>query len=289
MPQRLFELTPGVMVQTSSMWQMNSLVVSGNGPAAAGGAAVVVDPGWFPEEIDSLRELARATPAGRPTHVLLTHPDFDHVVGWAEYGDAQLLAHPKAAEREPLRSKRQIEDLDGQFYVTRPHAYRYPPSSAIVSPESLDLGGETALFFTAPGHQPDALFTILPDRRVLIAGDYMSNLEFPFVYYSFTDYRATLERARELCHRYTIDCLVPGHGRVAESREEINYRIDTDIEYLDELRAAVGKLIGAGVPCEEATARLSGFIFRGEPIAEHLLGEHGRNIRLLYSHPEQLK
>lgn len=290
MPQRLFEPVPGVLVQTSNMWQMNSLVVTGAGRAGAPDATVVIDPGWFPDEVAGLQALAASSPAGRPTHILLTHPDFDHVVGWAEFAGAQLIAHPAAAERDPARSQQQVEALDGQFYVVRQTAYRYPPTAAFTSPASLDLGGgETALFCASPGHVEDALFTVLPERRVLIAGDYLSDLEFPFVYHSFAAYRETLQQAGWLCRSHGIDCLIPGHGRVAESRTEIRYRIDTDMAYLDDLMAKADKLIAAGAPVDEAVARLSDFNFRGAPIAPHLAGEHERNIRFLYARPEQAR
>jgi glyoxylase-like metal-dependent hydrolase (beta-lactamase superfamily II) len=271
----------GVLVQTSDLWNTNSLVITGPDPCAR--ATVVVDPGWFPEEIAELQAAAAVTPPGRATHVLFTHADYDHVVGWEDFPRARLIAHPKAAERDAAVTEKRITDLDRRNRTTRPRAYRYPPARAFTSPSSLDLGGETMLFFPAPGHQADALFTVLPERHVLLAGDYLSDEEFPFIYCSLPRYRATLLLARDLCKRYGIEQEVPGHGQVAATPEEIEYRILTDVDYLDRLEAAVASARADGLDADEAVKRLADFTFRGQPVAS-LAKAHADNIRFLYGH-----
>lgn len=287
MPRSLSQPAPGVAVQMSNMFQMNSLVITG--PSGSEGATVVVDPGWFPDEVAELKAIAAASAAGRATHVLLTHPDFDHVVGWAEFPGAELIAHPDAARRDPMKSREDVEKLDRRCGVVRPRPYRYPPATAFSAQATLDLGCETALLFAAPGHVGDALFTVLPEPRLLIAGDYLSDIEFPFIYHSLRDYRATLELARRLCREYAITCAVPGHGPIAGTPAEIARRIDTDIDYLDDLRAAVGRLHGAGASLDEAAEQLRQFSFRGAPLPPELAGEHRANIKFLYEHPDELR
>lgn len=47
------ELAPGLFLFTSSVWQMNSAVL------CSGGEALVVDPGFFPSEVEAAGEAAR--------------------------------------------------------------------------------------------------------------------------------------------------------------------------------------------------------------------------------------
>lgn len=283
MDQRVLQIAEGLVVQTSRLWDTNSVVVAGTGPTAK--ATLVVDPGWFPDEIARLQAAARAateaTPPDRATSVLFTHGDFDHVVGWEDFPGSQLIAHPKAAERDPSYTEERVARLDRRNGTIRPRAYRYPPVSAFTSPDSLPLGGGTALFFPAPGHQDDCLFTVLPEQRVLIAGDYLSDQEFPFIYHSLRDYRTTLLLARGLCKTYDIQQEVPGHGQVARAPDEIQYRISTDLDYLDRLEESVAGAKLAGMDVEEAVRELADFTFRGQPIAA-LAKEHAANVRFLY-------
>lgn len=275
-------IAPGVVVFTSGLWNTNSLVVQGIGEQAK--AVVVVDPAWYPEEIAEIQSAASGNSLGRATHVLFTHGDYDHVVGWESFPDAQLIAHPKARERDPVYTARRIEALDAANGTSRPRPYRYPPREKFTSPRELDLGGEAMLFFEAPGHQPDCLFTVLPRRRVLIAGDYLSDQEFPFIYFSLSEYRSTLRLTREIRREFAIEKLVPGHGKTAGSPDEIEYRIATDLDYLDRLDAAVEDAKAAGLGVEEAVRRLQHFTFRGRPIVA-LAKEHADNVRFLYGYP----
>lgn len=270
----------GVLVQTSVLWNTNSTVITGIGREAK--ATVVVDPGWFPEEIAELQEAVAATPLGCATHVLFTHGDFDHVVAWEDFPGSMLIAHAEAAKRDASEVEKLVENLDRRKGTVRSRPYRYPPASAFVSPTpgSLDLGGETAIFFPAPGHQPDGLFTVLPERHILIAGDYLSDEEFPFIFHSLPHYRSTLLLARDLCGRYGIEKEVPGHGQIAPTPDEIEYRISTDLDYLGRLEAGVQAAKTDGLGVEEAVKRLSGFSFRGQPIAQ--VKAHTDNVRKLY-------
>lgn len=268
----------GVLVQTSNLWNTNSVVITGFGENAK--ATVAVDPGWYPDEIEELQAAAGATPPGCATHVLFTHGDFDHVVAWDDFPGSQLIAHPEAAERNTAEVEKQVADLDKRKGTVRPHPYRYPPADVFTSPSSLDLGGETILFFSAPGHQADGLFTVLPERHILVAGDYLSDEEFPFIFHSLPHYRSTLLLARDLCRRYAIDKEVPGHGQVAKTPDEIEYRIATDLDYLDRLEASVSTAKAEGLDVDKAVKRLASFTFRGEPILQ--VKAHTDNVRKLY-------
>jgi glyoxylase-like metal-dependent hydrolase (beta-lactamase superfamily II) len=280
----------GITVQTSRIFDMNSTIVTelDGGPDAT----LVIDPGIAPDEIAAIADAASATPAGRATHVLFTHGDFDHILGWAEFPGAKLLAHRASEATDPTLLERLLKlvaETDAQHGIIRPRPFTPPPASALTAPTELALGHETALFFPAPGHTRDGLFTVLPLRRTLIAGDYLSDQEFPFIYHSFRAYRQTLQLARRLCERWSIERLVPGHGKVALQPSEIDYRITTDLAYLDALEEEVYGLLRASIPLEEALTQLTDIPFRGQPIPPELAGAHAANVEFLYQHPEELQ
>lgn len=279
----------GITYRTSRVYDMNSAIITevGRGPAVT----LVVDPGIAPDELADLADAAATTPAGRAMHVLFTHGDYDHVLGWAEFPGATLvgqrsLAANLSARGDDLRAA--TDKMDRRYGVVRPRPFTPPPAELITTPATLALGAETALLFPAPGHTDDGLFTVLPLRRTLIAGDYLSDMEFPFIYFSLSRYRKTLELARNLCDRWGIERLIPGHGKVALQRSEIDFRITTDVDYLDGLKEAVAALHRAGVPLDEAQVRLEPFTFRGQPLHAGLAGAHGENVKFLYEHPEEL-
>ena len=70
-------LQPGGMFYPaqSGIWQTNSSVVS------VGGAVLVIDPAYFPRELDAIAAAARA--AGEVAAVVFTHGHWDHVMGHA--------------------------------------------------------------------------------------------------------------------------------------------------------------------------------------------------------------
>ena len=62
-----------VDILTSGIWQTNSTILSERG------SAVVVDPAYFPRELDAIVERARER--GRAAAVVFTHGHWDHVMG----------------------------------------------------------------------------------------------------------------------------------------------------------------------------------------------------------------
>jgi glyoxylase-like metal-dependent hydrolase (beta-lactamase superfamily II) len=71
-----------VTVLQSGIWQTNSSVIS------AGGAVLVIDPAYFPRELDALAAAARA--AGQVAAVAFTHGHWDHVMGHAALPEAPV-------------------------------------------------------------------------------------------------------------------------------------------------------------------------------------------------------
>mgnify|MGYP000948402891 FL=1 len=90
-----------VEVFTSGVWQMSSLVV------LEGGACVVVDAGFFPQELAALSRFVAKR--ARVEALAFTHAHWDHVLGTFAYPDppvlcSEPLARWIAENAEPARA-----------------------------------------------------------------------------------------------------------------------------------------------------------------------------------------
>lgn len=271
------ELLPGIHLFTSSAWQMTSLV------AFLGEEALVVDPGYFPEEIEAQVALLSGRPQARPT-LLVTHGDFDHVTGRSALpSEAPVIGHHKLRRRREEKIAEQVAAIDQPLYVERPGPFVFPyPTVPVGEPLIRELGDERLHLFPAPGHASDSLFTLLERRGLFLAGDYLSELEFPFVYDSVPRYLATLNLAASLLVDFRPRVLVPGHGPVASGLPAMQERVARDRDYLERLTAGVEDAVHAGCGLRETQRRLSDLEYRGKPSAPHLTNEHRANVALLH-------
>ncbi|THH39977.1 MBL fold metallo-hydrolase [Neolewinella litorea] len=203
---------------------------------------LLVDPTWLPQEIEVLHARVEELRRGRTCYLLFTHSDYDHIIGFGRFEDWHTLASEAfvgiADPDEPIR---QILDFDDAYYITRGYPVRYPRIDTSLAGNGVSrlLGSEEYLFFRAPGHNPDGIIALNRQRGILIVGDYLSNIEFPYVYHSVSAYRATLDRLEGIIRDHEIRVLVSGHGDHATLPSEMLERVRESREYLDELEAAV--------------------------------------------------
>ncbi|MHB9144225.1 MAG: MBL fold metallo-hydrolase [Symbiobacteriia bacterium] len=274
---------PGLFLFTSVLWQMNSPVLT------RGDEALVVDPGYFPREVAAIREFVAGRRL-RPT-VLFTHGDFDHVVGWRDFPTAPRWGSAAMLARDRARVEQQIHDYDDQFYVEREQPFTFPslgvvlPAASGLGPDEppmrLQLADLRILIYPAPGHTADGVIAVVPELRLLICGDYLSDLEFPFVEHSLKAYQGTLARLRQLTQEFGLETLVPGHGPLALTAGAILARVAQDEAYLEALAAGVqAPTCEAG--SDELVARLETQLYRGKAIPPHLLESHRGNVRLAW-------
>jgi glyoxylase-like metal-dependent hydrolase (beta-lactamase superfamily II) len=214
-------------VLTSGIWQTTSTIVS------HGGACIVIDPAYFPRELDAIA--ARVGELGRGEAVVFTHGHWDHVMGHRVCPDAPVyisrVLHASIAAGEP-RAAKYLEDareFDSRWYVPRPEGHRWPEHRRAVGEGTLEVAGLELRACELPGHSPDGLGLVLED--VLLVGDYLSPCEIPFVEDAVA-YRATLGRLLELVR--SVREVIPGHGPRL-SRDEAAAIARADIEYLDRL------------------------------------------------------
>jgi hydroxyacylglutathione hydrolase len=219
-------------VRTSGIWQTKSTVLS------RGGACLVVDPAYFPRELDELAALARGR--GQVQAVVFTHGHWDHVIGWQMFPGAQIWTSPSLAAAISTQSDvaaqnlAEARDFDADWYVERPAPLRWPPEArALEDGEQIDFGGMKLEAWLLPGHSADGLSLIVEERR-LLPGDYLSPCEIPFVE-DLHAYRATLKRLLSRLGRLVE--VIPGHGPIL-SPNEAEAIAAADLAYLDGIARA---------------------------------------------------
>lgn len=222
-----------ITVYQSALFQTTSAVIEGSS------FVLVVDPTWLPQEVEDIAAHVRKIRAGRDLYLLFTHSDFDHILGHGAFPDAVTIASLVFQENpNKERSVQAIRAWDSEYYIERPYEVSYPNISIAASSEGQELVlGDTRLtFYAAPGHNPDGLWTVIEPQGILIAGDYLSDIEFPYIYQSSRVYEQTLRKLDGLFERHSITVLVPGHGQVTTDPAEMRNRQTRSFEYITALR-----------------------------------------------------
>lgn len=213
----LREVAPGVLVATSRVMQTTSTVV------VASGRALVIDPAWMPDELDALADAlddrGLTVVEGFSTHAhhdhLLWHPGFGDVPRWASARTVELARD----EREAL-----VSALGADF-----------PAELLELMGRVDAGspGFGVELVVHDGHAPGHTAVWLPESRVLVAGDMLSDVELPLPF--DPDDVPSYERALEILEPYAraARVVIPGHGSVGS---DAFARWDADRRYLADLR-----------------------------------------------------
>ncbi|TFV64914.1 UNVERIFIED_ORG: MBL fold metallo-hydrolase [Bacillus sp. AZ43] len=232
----LTQVADGVLVHQSELLRNNSVVVRGRS------GVMLVDPGIRGAEMACLasdvRELGRPVVAG-----FATHPDWDHVLWHADFGDAPRYGTARCAEA--MRDFRSQPDWEARA------AEALPPEMAGEVP--LDLfglitglpdgtarlpwDGPEVSVIEHPAHATGHAALLIPETGVLVAGDMLSDIFMPFpdldTAEPLEDYLVGLRVLEEIAD--DVEVLVPGHGSVC-SGGQVRARIDLDRAYVHALR-----------------------------------------------------
>jgi hydroxyacylglutathione hydrolase len=228
--------TETVTVFQSALYHTTSTVVQTDD------AIVLADPTWLPQEVSEIRTFIEKVRKGRPLYLIFTHSDWDHILGYRAFPDATVIASGKFVE-QPDKDiiLNQIKDFDQKYYIVRDYEMEFPRVDIAVQADgqTLQIGTTRLVFYKAPGHTSDGIFTIVEPHGIWIAGDYLSDLEFPYIYNSSAAYEETMSKAKRILAEHTIHLLIPGHGNVTASAEEMTARMDHSLAYIHSMQEAI--------------------------------------------------
>lgn len=202
---------------------------------------IVVDPCLLPFEIDAIREYVMNIKGSRPIYLVMTHSDWDHIVGAGAFPEATVIASEAFKTKNQKDIVEQAKAFDDQYYIDRKIPVIYPNVDIAVTEDSqqVKIGNTTLTFYLAKGHTDDGIYTIVEPKGVWIAGDHLSDIEFPFIYSSSKDYIDTLEKTDVILNNHQINVLIPGHGHVTCSKKEILKRKNDGLQYIENLKKAI--------------------------------------------------
>ncbi|MFI5757108.1 MBL fold metallo-hydrolase [Streptomyces sp. NPDC051569] len=212
-------LAPGVGRRRLPGWDATAGLVAG------ADAALLYDTGSTVREGAELRVQARSLLGGRRvTHIALSHPHFDHVLGTSAFagvevygavGAAELLAGGGAALYEDA-----VREGAGAAEAAEAVDLLVPPRHAVSGQLTLDLGGgrRVLLANAGPGHTGHDLAVLVPGSPdVVFCGDLVEESGEPQAGPDAIPGRwpAALDRLLSLGGPDAV--YVPGHGAVVDA------------------------------------------------------------------------
>ena len=214
---------------TSSLFQTNAIVID------LGKNILLVDPTWLPEEIDSIKSFIQEKYPNKTLWLLITHFDYDHVWGAPAFRDAHIIA-PSLKGIEYLGTKclEQWQKWDDDHYIQRPYPISLPVHEFVLyNNPNLIWGEHTLSFYHVPGHTEDSYCCLIEPEGILIAGDYLCDVEIPWISHSLLTYKQSLEQFRKIVNNHSIKFAIPGHGGIMSNKAEILERIEMGLTYIE--------------------------------------------------------
>ncbi len=239
---RAVSLHRDVIVVTSAVLQVNCVIVRGAGRerdqgsagAEAGGETFVIDSPVLPDELDALPALLGQAQFPAPSGLLATHGDWDHLLGRLAFPELALGCAESTARRlqaTPGEAQRALRAFDEDLMIERSRPLALGSVQALPVPGRCEIGELELELLAADGHTTDGMAITVPWARIVVAGDYLSQVELPTLgeQGDLGAYLATLERLQPLVAR--AEHIVPGHGPVLDSAQAAVV-LDEDLVYL---------------------------------------------------------
>lgn len=225
----------------------------------AGRESLLIDPGMTRSENDRIQKFMQINGI-TPGLILLTHFHWDHLLG-LDRNNAPVAAHP-ALRQEFLRVEA------GNRFAAQKWADESGESPANLSlPDDLRVLADGGYFpagrfnlrcLYTPGHTADHISLFEESTGTLWAGDYLSDSDMPYISQSITAYRDTLAALAGLVPA----AVIPGHGKPAGNRADVQQRFSQDIDYVDRLIDMVSCCVQAGFEMNEVVLKCAGFPLR---------------------------
>jgi glyoxylase-like metal-dependent hydrolase (beta-lactamase superfamily II) len=223
----------------SRFWRMTSLALRHRG------RTVLVDPGVATDEVARIRG-----DVGEVEAVLITHTDWDHIVGMARFPKASVHMAPAAAVLVRDGSAgRVLAEKAAAFPDVDDSA---PRVDVVLEPGRRQLVGSLEVETLAvPGHTACSTAFLVPEAGLLVAGDYLSPIEPPYVEVSVSLYGAALGVLARVLRADPTLIVAPGHGSTLSAAEALAIAAE-DLGYLASVHEAVRRALATGASSEDA-------------------------------------
>ncbi|WP_024366991.1 MBL fold metallo-hydrolase [Arthrobacter sp. TB 26] len=232
----LKQVAEGVWVHESTFLQSNSAVVQGQA------GVLLIDPGITRDELaclaNDLSQLGQPVVAG-----FSTHPDWDHVLWHAAFGDAPRYGTARcAASMQELLSSTDWKDrvagvLPPELAEEIPMELFGLITGLPAEAAHIPWDGPSVRIIEHQAHAQGHAALLIEERRVLVAGDMLSDILMPFLDLDAEnptqDYLAALRLFESVADG--VDAVIPGHGSVGGA-EQLRSRIKLDRAYVEALR-----------------------------------------------------
>ncbi|MDQ4212796.1 MBL fold metallo-hydrolase [Microbacterium capsulatum] len=220
----LHDVAPRALVATSRRMLMNTTVLVGDGEA------LLVDPGWLPDELDALAS-ALAAEGLSVIGGFATHAHHDHLLWHPGLGAVPRYASPRTAELAVSERSTLVKCLDADFPADLVELMGRVTGADEIPESSVPEGFEIEPI-VHDGHAPGHTALWLPRQRLLIAGDMLSDTELPLPF-SPDDLDSYVQALDRLAPYADIaEVVVPGHGHVGR---DARARLDADRRYIDDM------------------------------------------------------
>lgn len=199
---------------------------------------LLIDPNWLPIEIDFIEHKIELHGSKKEKYLLFTHSDYDHIIGYGRFKSYKTIASQNFnINNSKHKILDQIAKFDDEYYIQRDYKIEYPEIDMTISGEgeTLFIGKDEYIIFQAMGHNGDGIITLNKSKGILIAGDYLSNVEFPYIYDSYINYLKTLSVFDSLIDENAIGLLVCGHGDCTRDIIEMKARVKDSEKYIMDL------------------------------------------------------
>ncbi|WP_274558295.1 MBL fold metallo-hydrolase [Streptomyces spiramyceticus] len=211
-------LAPGVGRRRLPVWDATTGLVAGSG------GALLIDTGSTLREGAELRGEAERLLGRRVTHIALTHPHFDHVLGTAAFAGTEVYGAVGVDEvlrrsRDELRHDAMRHGVD-RVAAAEAVDVLVVPHHKVSGEWTLDLGGgrQVLLANVGPGHSGHDLVVLVPGTpEVVFCGDLVEESGTPQAGPDAhpSSWPGALDRLLSLGGEDAV--YVPGHGAVVDA------------------------------------------------------------------------
>jgi cyclase len=273
----MIQLASDVYVETGFAGGNCGLVISERG-------SVLVDTPMLPADCQQWQAQLAAMGLGKVYAIINTDNHLEHMLGNHQFMPARVYSHEESDRPLARYDESTLADLAGDLAANNPSlanalATIRPtrPDISVSDRVTLHLNQVEVEILYLEGHTPASLGICVPGRRILFAGDTVTNNEHPVAQHANSlAWLDTLQRIKEM----DIDVIVPGTGE--PGGKEL---VDPLYQYLAEMRRRILELYMQGASrreCVEKVGMLDCFPFpRGQESEIKLRRRH--SIERLYT------